>query len=287
MKQTRGTPLNESPAKSATASVEVAVQNNDLLWVDEVAALLPDDLRLGWYRNVKPWISTLPPEDEVAHLAYSMGYLALLIRNAPALVAAERVKLAPVLHQLSKEISDALNSTAAYHHKLEERLAKLPAEVADGIHTAEFLATITEEVRNQFSKSGLPEAGRLLKEEGERIQTFASEQAETLRQLRYSMDKSARNANDVLESVQKASCRVRDSIELWNREMRWVQWLHHGLALFIGLVLGCLLYWWGFARVEVVQVKSSLPNQPVQRPAENLRSTPEHPLPNSKSRKLP
>jgi len=35
----------------------------------------------------------LPPDDEVAHLAYSMGYLALLTRTTPALVAAERVRL--------------------------------------------------------------------------------------------------------------------------------------------------------------------------------------------------
>ena len=64
----------------------------DLLWVDEIAALLPENLRVGWYRNVKPWITTLSPEDEVAHLAYAMGYLGLLIRECPSLVAAERTK---------------------------------------------------------------------------------------------------------------------------------------------------------------------------------------------------
>jgi hypothetical protein len=62
----------------------------DVQWVDEVASLLPEELRLGWYRNIRPWLRTLPPDDEVAHLAYSMGYPALLTRSAPVLVAAER-----------------------------------------------------------------------------------------------------------------------------------------------------------------------------------------------------
>ena len=52
--------------------------------MDEVAALLPEESRLGWYQNVRPWLRMLPPDDEVAHLAYSMGYLALLTRSTPA-----------------------------------------------------------------------------------------------------------------------------------------------------------------------------------------------------------
>ncbi len=244
MKQPRVTPISEGPANNSSASGEAAVHNGDLLWVDEVAALLPEDLRLGWYRNVKPWISTLPPEDEVAHLAYSMGYLALLIRNTPTLVAAERAKMAPMLQQLSKEAHDSLHTTAAYHHRLEERLDQLPDEIVDGINTAELVATITKEVRNQFLKSGLPEAGRSLREQGERLQRLASEQSEVLVQLRVSIGATTKTARESLEAVETASCRAKDSIELWNREMRQVQWLYLGIALFLGLLLGALLSWW-------------------------------------------
>ena len=77
----------------------------DLPWVEEVAALLPEESRLGWYRNVSPWLRTLPADDEVAHLAYSMGYLALLTRNTPELIAAERAKLAALLVKLTLPIS--------------------------------------------------------------------------------------------------------------------------------------------------------------------------------------
>jgi len=105
----------------------------DLKWVEEVAALLPEESRLGWYQNVRPWLRMLPPDDEVAHLAYSMGYLALLTRTTPALVAAERVRLTATLERLSSEMAASLKTTAHYHQRLNDRLSQLPGEIAQGI----------------------------------------------------------------------------------------------------------------------------------------------------------
>jgi hypothetical protein len=59
----------------------------------------------------------LPPDDEITHLAYSMGYLALLTRSTPALMAAERAKMAALLHRLIDEITSTLKTTEDYHRK--------------------------------------------------------------------------------------------------------------------------------------------------------------------------
>jgi hypothetical protein len=99
-------------------------------WVEEVAALLPEESCLGWYRNVRPWLCMLPPDDEVAHLAYSMGYLALLTRTTPELVAAEQVRRAAVPERLSHETTAPLKTTADYHQNLNARLSQLPEEIA-------------------------------------------------------------------------------------------------------------------------------------------------------------
>jgi hypothetical protein len=69
--------------------------------VEEVAALLPVELRLGWYQNVRPWLRMSPPDDGVAHLAY----LALLTLTTPALVVSGRVRLAAMLERLSNEMA--------------------------------------------------------------------------------------------------------------------------------------------------------------------------------------
>jgi hypothetical protein len=131
MKQLRLEPIDESAPLAPPAVAQ------DLRWVDDIAALLPDHLRVGWYRNVKPWIATLPPHDEVAHLAYAMGYLGLLIREAPPLVAAERVKLEATIQRLSGVVNESLSAAAGYHQLLEERLVKLPAEIAAAVNSAE------------------------------------------------------------------------------------------------------------------------------------------------------
>ncbi len=98
--------------------------------VDDVAALLPEESRLGWYKNVYArGCGCFPPDDEMSlHLAYSMGYLALLTRSTPALIAAERVQLADLFHRLTDEMTGSVKATAAYHQKLNDRLKILPGE---------------------------------------------------------------------------------------------------------------------------------------------------------------
>ena len=133
MKQPTVTPIRETGVVTATASGLLPNVERDLQWIDEVAALLPEESRLGWYRNVRPWLRMLPPDDEVAHLAYSMGYLALLTRSTPLIVAEERAKLTDLLHRHRDDVIGAVKATADYHQKLNDRLKKLPSEIAQGL----------------------------------------------------------------------------------------------------------------------------------------------------------
>ena len=115
----------------------------DLQWVDEVAALLPEDSRLGWYQNVRPWLRMLPPDDEIArNLAYSMGYLALLTRSTPSVMATEVEKMGVMLNRLHDQMTGTLKTTADYHQKLDDRLTALPAEIAQGVNPAALAAQL-------------------------------------------------------------------------------------------------------------------------------------------------
>ena len=216
----------------------------DLQWVEEVAALLPEESRLGWYQNVRPWLRMLPPDDEIAHLAYSMGYLALLTRSTPALVAAERAKLAALLQRLTDEMTGAVETTAQYHQNLTERLNALPAEIAQGLCPNALAAEIVTGVREQFLKCGVPEAGRLLKEQGDSLRQLATDQAHTLADMRQQLSNSRSRAKYVLDSVACSADAVKKSIDQWNSEMRKVQWIQMGWTLLTGLLLGVLFYWW-------------------------------------------
>lgn len=230
--------------KPSVALLDEPETNPDLKWVEQVAALLPEDLRLGWYRNVRPWLRMLPPEDEVAQLAYSMGYLALLTRTTPELIAAERARFAATLERLSGEIAASVKITAEYHQKLNGRLSQLPREIAQGIRPDALADQIAASVREQFLNCGLPEAGRLLCEECDRLRLLMSGYTTTLTEFRLQLKESRNRAKEALDAIASSTDAAKKSIDLWDREMRQVQWTHLGLVLLLGLLLGSLLYWW-------------------------------------------
>ena len=212
--------------------------------MDEVAALLPEESRLGWYQNVRPWLRMLPPDDEIAHLAYSMGYLALLTRSTPAVMATERVKIVALLHRLSDEMTGTLKTTVDYHEKLNDRLTTLPAEIAQGVNPAALAAKLVAGVREQFLNCGIPEAGRLLSEEGERFERMAAAHAHKLMEVQEKLYGCQHRVTFVLDAVKSSADSVKQSIDQWNREMRKVQWMQIGSAWLIGLFLGALMCWW-------------------------------------------
>jgi len=276
MKQPTVTPIRETGAVTAAASGQLPNTERDLQWIDEVAALLPEDSRLGWYKNVRPWLRMLPPDDEVAHLAYSMGYLALLTRCTPELIAAERAKLAALSRSLVEEMSAATRTTAAYHQKLNDRLNALPGEITKGLSPAALATQIVDGVKEQFLQSGVSEAGRQLKEQGDRLRQVVSGQNHTLAEFRQQMKDSQSHITWVLNSVTAAADSAKKSIDLWNDEMRRVQWIYLGLALLIGVLLGVLFYWWLSAPPESVAPRPTHADTRVSQAAPDSRRSNGH-----------
>jgi ElaB/YqjD/DUF883 family membrane-anchored ribosome-binding protein len=263
MKQAEVKPTGDAGTFPAATSGPEPNAPRDVQWVDEVAALLPEDSRLGWYQNVRPWLRMLPPDDEIAHLAYSMGYLALLTRSTPAVMATERLKMGVMLNRLNDEMTGALKTTADYHEKLNDRLTALPAEIAQGVNPAALAAKLVAEIREQFLNCGIPEAGRLLKEQGESFQKLVAAHAHKLMEVQEKLYACQHRVISVLNDVASTADSTKKSINKWDREMRKVQWVQIGSALLIGLLLGALLYWWVIPP-QVYLVQQALVNTAAQ-----------------------
>jgi ElaB/YqjD/DUF883 family membrane-anchored ribosome-binding protein len=186
----------------------------------------------------------LPPDDEIAHLAYSMGYLALLTRSTPAVMAAERAKMAALLQRLTDEMTGTLKTTADYHQKLNDRLTALPVEITQGVNPTALAAQLVAGVREQFLKCGIPEAGALLKEQGEIFRQQADAHAHKLMEVQEKLYACQSRVTFVLNHVESSADSAKKSIDQWNRKMQKVQWVQIGSAWLIGLLLGALMYWW-------------------------------------------
>jgi hypothetical protein len=89
--------------------------------------------------------------------------LTLLIREAPQAVAAQREQMAQLLEASIAAIRTAADAEHAYHQQLEDRLVKLPAQIAQGISPEAIARPITESVRQEFVRSGLPATAEALK----------------------------------------------------------------------------------------------------------------------------
>jgi hypothetical protein len=122
---------------------------------DEIASLLEPGLREAFYRCVLSF-KHLRPDDELLRLVQAIGFLAFLIRDAPVAVARERMQLAQLLETSLATIQAAGKAEHAYLQQLDDRLTRLPTDLAQGISPEAIARAITESLRQQFVQSGLP-----------------------------------------------------------------------------------------------------------------------------------
>jgi hypothetical protein len=175
---------------------------------DRIAALLPYENRQEFYRRMAH-LRNLGPNDEILQLAEAMGYLALITRQAPVEIAAERTKI-------------------------EELLEKAMAALEHSLDAHNIAALLSESLRQQFEASGLAANGQLLRNTAndfaEALDTFLDPARGALARLSGSL---ARMQAD----LDNAACHIR----ALSRSL--AQDLHRALAvLAIGaLVLGFLL----------------------------------------------
>ena len=71
-------------------------------------------------------------------------------------------------------------------------------------------------VKEQFQESGVSEAGRQLKEQGDRLRQVVSGQNHALAEFRQQMKDSQSHVTWVLNSVTSAADSAKKSIDLWD-----------------------------------------------------------------------
>ena len=161
-------------------------------------------------------------------------------------------------------MTGTLKTTADYHQKLNDRLTALPAEIAQGVNPTALAAQLVAGVREQFLNCGIPEAGRLLKEQGEIFQKQAAAHAHKLMEVQEKLYACQHRVTSVLDDVASTADSAKKSINKWDREMRKVQWIQLGCALVVGLLLGALFYWW-----LLVPQQHATQQAPVYQPTQN------------------
>ena|SRR5215813_12180259 len=122
---------------------------------DAIAELLPAERREHFYRRMAHF-RQIAPNDDILQIAEAMGFLALIIRETPTLIAEERQRFDTLLADTLAFVRNTLDSAGAYHHLLEARLQQLPDEIQAGMNPEMIATNLTESLRQQFALTGLP-----------------------------------------------------------------------------------------------------------------------------------
>ena len=141
---------------------------------DSIAKLLPQERREQFYRRMAH-LRNLQPDDEMLQIAEAMGYLALLIREAPTEVSRERVRLHEMLEAALANMQTIEQATGQYHKSLDARLKTLPVEIAPGISPEAIASTIRESLRQRFAETGMEDTANALNVISERMRRSSTE----------------------------------------------------------------------------------------------------------------
>jgi hypothetical protein len=209
---------------------------------DELAGLVPPE-RLAEYYRVIAHTRTLGPNDEMLRILEAMGILALLTRETPAEIAAERKALRKILESAVSKADEIEKRMAGYTLRLESRIAQLPKEMQEGLDPPRMAKLLGENLRQCLQQSGLPETAGMLGQSCAEMQAIQKKLVNVLHEVAHpegGVIAKVQSANEsLLRSMATRAQQIDDLLGRLERQV-WTTWLPvvASAALALGFLLG-------------------------------------------------
>jgi hypothetical protein len=209
---------------------------------DELAGLVPAERQAEYYRVIAH-TRTLSPNDEMLRVLEAMGILALLIRETPAEIAAERKSLRKILESAASQAHDVDKRIARYTSQLESRVAQLPKELQEGLDRPRIARLLAESLRQCFQQSGLPETARALGQSCSEMEAIQKQLVYLLQEVGHpegGVIVKIRSANESLLRSMATRAQQIDNLLGRLEKQVWATWLPvvASAALALGFLLG-------------------------------------------------
>ena len=140
-------------------------------WSDIVQRLTADKERQE-FADLLHWFRSQPADDEFSKVAKLLGFLTLVGNNLPEALA-EEVR---AIRSLSERIEKANAAT-------DERLSKLPSEIAAGLDPSAIAKEMSHSFRQQLSQTALHETASLMKAAVITLKSLSTELVTTLQPI--------------------------------------------------------------------------------------------------------
>ena len=173
----------------------------------------------------------------------AMGILALLTRETPAAIAAERKSLRKIVENALSKAGEVEKRMAAYTSRIESRIAQLPKELETGLDPPRIAKLLGESLRQCFQQSGLPDTARALDQSCSEMNSVQKQLMNVLREVAHpdiGVIAKVRSANDSLVRSMTARAQQIDVLLGRLEKQVWAMWLPvvASAALALGFFLG-------------------------------------------------
>jgi hypothetical protein len=209
---------------------------------DELAGLVPAERQAEYYRVIAH-TRTLSPNDEMLRILEAMGILALLTRETPAEIAAERKSLRKILDSAVFKAYEIEKRMAGYASQLESRISQLPKELETGLDPPRIAKLLGESLRQCFQQFGLPDAAGMLGQSCSEMQATQKKLVNVLHEVAHpegGVIAKVQSANEsLLRSMATRAQRIDDLLGRLEKQV-WTTWLPvvASAALALGFFLG-------------------------------------------------
>ncbi|HEV2399906.1 MAG TPA: hypothetical protein VGS27_23395 [Candidatus Sulfotelmatobacter sp.] len=222
--------------------VTVETESEPQTLFDELAGLVPKERQAEYYRVIAH-TRTLSPNDEMLRILEAMGVLALLTRETPTAIVAERKLFQEILETSASQAIAVEKRMEAYTTRLESRLAQLPKELETGLDPLRIAKLLAESLRQSFQRSGLPATCSALSQSCAELNSVQKQLLNVLREVAHpdiGVVARTRSANDsLLQSMTIRAQRMEDFLVRLEKQI-WAIWLPvvASAALALGFFLG-------------------------------------------------
>ncbi|MGC2447729.1 MAG: hypothetical protein WA477_08790 [Candidatus Sulfotelmatobacter sp.] len=229
---------------------------------DELAGLVPAERQAEYYRVIAH-TRTLSPNDEMLRILEAMGILALLTRETPAEIAAERKLLRKILESSASAANAVAKRMEECASRFESRLTQLPKELETGLDPPRIAKLLGESLRQCFQQSGLPDTARALDQSCSEMNSVQTQLVNVLREVAHpdiGVIAKVRSANDsLLRSMTTRAQQIDDLLGRLEKQV-WAIWLPvvASAALALGFFLGT---WFASERQPTPETPSSAQSQ--------------------------
>jgi hypothetical protein len=209
---------------------------------DELAGLVPAERQAEYYRVIAH-TRTLSPNDEMLRILEAMGILALLTRETPAEIAAERKQLRKILEASASQAGAVEKRMEAYASRLESRLAQLPKELETGLDPPRIAKLLGESLRHCLQQFGLPDTARALGQSCTEMNSVQRQLVSVLREIAHpdiGVIARTKSVNDSLLRSMTSRAQQMDDFLVKLEKQVWAIWLPvvATAALALGFTLG-------------------------------------------------